>query len=135
METLVTALGPVVVAAFAVQQLLELADPIFFHEQVVKYKKLILGFVSLAVGLVLAFFFGLRVMAPFGVTTADWLDAIVTAVLLSAGTEGSNSGLFLMASLSSSTWTFSSTQWIDSSHCGDTRTLRPGNQSRVSTTI
>jgi drug/metabolite transporter (DMT)-like permease len=91
METLVTALGPVIVAAFAVQQLLELVDPVFFHEQVIKYKKLILGFVSLGLGLVLAFGFGLRVMAPFGVSTADWLDAIVTAILLSAGTEGSNS--------------------------------------------
>ncbi len=38
MDTLVTALGPVVVAAFAVQQLLELADPIFFKEQITKYK-------------------------------------------------------------------------------------------------
>jgi hypothetical protein len=37
MDTLVTALGPVV-AAFAVQQLLELADPIFFKEQITKYK-------------------------------------------------------------------------------------------------
>jgi len=91
METLVTALGPVVVAAFAVQQLLELVDPILFQEQVVKHKKLILGVVSLVVGLVLTFGFGLRVMARFGVYTADWLDAIVTAVLLSAGTEGSNS--------------------------------------------
>jgi hypothetical protein len=91
METLVIALGPIAAAAFAVQQLLELVDPIFFQEQTIKYKKLILGFVSLVVGLVLAFGFGLRVMAPFGVYTADWLDAIVTAVLLSAGTEGSNS--------------------------------------------
>lgn len=91
MDTLVTALGPVVVAAFAVQQLLELVDPVFFHESVIKYKKLILGLVSLAFGLVLAFVFGLRVMGPFGVNTADWLDAVVTAVLLSAGTEGSNS--------------------------------------------
>jgi hypothetical protein len=91
METLVTALGPVIVAAFAVQQLLELVDPIFFKEETIKYKKLILGFVSLALGLVLAFGFGLRVMAPFGVNTLDWLDAAVTAILLSAGTEGSNS--------------------------------------------
>ena len=91
METLVTALGPIVVAAFAVQQLLELVDPVFFHEAIVKYKKLTLGIVSLAVGVVLAFGFGLRVMAPFGVYTADWLDAVVTAILLSAGTEGSNS--------------------------------------------
>jgi hypothetical protein len=91
METLVTALGPVVVAAFAVQQLLELVDPVFFKEATIKYKKLILGIVSLVFGLVLAFGFGLRVMTHFGVATLDWLDATVTAILLSAGTEGSNS--------------------------------------------
>jgi hypothetical protein len=40
---------------------------------------------------VLAFGFGLRVMAPFGLHTVGWLDGLVTAILLSAGTEGSNS--------------------------------------------
>ena len=33
METLVTALGPMMVDAFAVQQLLELADPVFFKQE------------------------------------------------------------------------------------------------------
>ncbi|MFZ5908962.1 MAG: hypothetical protein ACOYYU_02985 [Chloroflexota bacterium] len=102
METLVKALGPVIVAAFAIQQLLELAGTFFFKEvapndqseaakKVAKNKKLILGIVSLALGFVLAFGFGLRIMEPFGAKTVDWLDAVVTAILLSAGTEGSNS--------------------------------------------
>jgi hypothetical protein len=91
METLGTAVGAVFVAAFAVQQLLELVDPVFFKEDIVQYKKLILDLVSLALGIVLAFGFGLRMMAPFGVNTVDWLDATVTAIVLSAGTEGSNS--------------------------------------------
>ncbi len=30
-------------------------------------------------------------MAPFGLHTVGWLDGLVTAILLSAGTEGSNS--------------------------------------------
>lgn len=91
METLVTALGPVIVAAFAVQQLLELVGQIFFNDSGGKNKKLVLGLVSLALGFVLAFGFGLRIMEPFGVVTVGWLDAVVTAILLSAGTEGSNS--------------------------------------------
>ena len=91
METLVTALGPIIVAAFAIQQLLELVDPIFPKDLDSNKKKLILGIVSLVFGLILAFGFGLRVMEPFGAKTVGWLDALVTAVLLSAGTEGSNS--------------------------------------------
>jgi hypothetical protein len=94
-ETLVKALGPVLVAAIAVQQLLELTDTFFFNDDT-KNKKLILGIASLIIGFILTFGFGLRVMGPFGVVTADWLDAIVTAVLLSAGTEGSNSIMKLL---------------------------------------
>jgi len=108
METLVTALGPVIVVAFAIQHLFELVEQFVFADSGAKNKKRILRAVSLGLGLVLAFGFGLRVMQPIGVgaaafgfglrvtgsfavEAADWVDGIITAILLSAVTEGSNS--------------------------------------------
>ena len=90
MDKLVVALGPAFVAGFAVQQMLEILDPIverFFKGN----KKLLLGSVSLIIGLALAFGAGLRVLQPLGVTNTDFLDAIVTGLIVSAGTEGINS--------------------------------------------
>ena len=92
MDKLVVALGPAFAAGFAVQRLMEILDPIlekvkFFQD----YKKIILGVVSLIVGLALAFGVGLRVLHPLGVTNADFLDAITTGLIVSAGTEGFNS--------------------------------------------
>jgi Mg/Co/Ni transporter MgtE len=90
MDTLVRALGPAFAAGFALQQLMELVDPILGKVKEDK-KKTILGIVSLVVGLVLAFGAGLRVLQPLGVTNADFWDAIVTGVIVSAGTDGFNS--------------------------------------------
>jgi len=92
MEELIKALGPAFAAGFAIQRLMEILDPIidkkkFFQD----YKKAILGVVSLIVGLILAFGIGLRVLQPLGVENARFLDAIVTAFVISAGTEGFNS--------------------------------------------
>ena len=92
MDKLVAALGPAFAAGFAVQRLLEILDPVLDKVKFIKdYKKMILGLVSLIVGLVLAFGFGLRVLQHLGVANADFLDAIVTALIVSAGTEGFNS--------------------------------------------
>jgi hypothetical protein len=111
METLVKALGPAIVAAFAVQQLLELLDPGVVRlfrlegndEKDKKKKRLVLGIVSLIVGLVLAFGVDeMRVLQHFGVAHADFLDAIVTAVIISGGTEGSNSVLKILEYLKGS---------------------------------
>jgi len=90
MDKLVMALGPAFAAGFAVQQLLELLDPIV--DKIKGDKKLILGVVSLVIGLVLAFGAGLRVLQPLGVANVNFvLDAFVTALIVSAGTEGFNS--------------------------------------------
>lgn len=86
MDRLVEALAPVLVASIALQQLLELLDPIL-DSVISEHKKWILSAVSLVVGLVLAFGLGLRVLAPFGVTRAPWLDAIVTALFITGGTK------------------------------------------------
>jgi hypothetical protein len=92
MDTLVIALGPAFAAGFAVQRLLEILDPLLEKIPLVKkYKKIILGIVSLIIGLVLAFGVGLRVLRPLGVVKADVLDGVVTALIVSAGTEGFNS--------------------------------------------
>lgn len=89
MDNLVNALVPALVASLALQQLLELLDPAL--EILIKaHKKWILSLVSLIIGLGLSFGLGLRLMAPFGFTRADWLDGILTALFLTGGTKGFN---------------------------------------------
>ena len=90
MDKLVVALGPAFAAGFAVQQLLEILSPLV--DKIKTEKKLVLGLLSLVIGLVLAFGAGLRVLQPLGVANVNFvLDAIVTALIISAGTEGFNS--------------------------------------------
>ena len=108
MDKLVTALAPVFAAGFAVQQLLEILTSILSidtNATFQKWQKAILGFVSLVIGLVLAFGVdSLRVLQPLfmdpsGKPTAQinpFLDHIVTALVISAGTEGVNSILKFM---------------------------------------
>lgn len=91
MDTLVKALGPAFAAGFAIQQLLEVLDPLVKKIIGDADKKLVLGIVSLIVGLVLAFGAGMRVLQPLGIANAEFWDAIVTALVISAGTEGINS--------------------------------------------
>ncbi|MBM3125770.1 MAG: hypothetical protein FJZ87_11980 [Chloroflexi bacterium] len=92
MDDLVKALGPAFAAGFAIQRLLEILDPLLDKVNFIKdYKKVTIGIVSLLAGLALAFGVGLRVLQPLGVANADLLDAIVTALVVSAGTEGFNS--------------------------------------------
>lgn len=101
METFITSLGPAFAAGFAVQQLLEVLDPIVTRLVTnANNKKLFLGIVSLVIGLVLAGGAGLRVLVPLmqglkypnAITTPNpLLDIIVTGLIISAGTEGFNS--------------------------------------------
>jgi hypothetical protein len=106
MDKLITALAPVFAAGFAVQQLVEILTSILdldSRESFQKYKKAILAVVSLVLGLVLAYNDYLRVLQPLfaqdvtdPVTKAPtvippYLDYIVTALVISAGTEGINS--------------------------------------------
>jgi hypothetical protein len=93
METIVLAFGPAFAAGFALQKLLEIFDPLI--ERLVKgdekTKKIFLGLVSLAIGLVLAFGAGIRVLTHLGYMGHDLWDAGITALIVSAGTEGINS--------------------------------------------
>ena len=85
-------LAPIFAASVAVQQILE-AISVFVEE---KYgpakKKAILGIVGFVIGLVFAAYFDLNVMSYFQVPRSGGLvDKVLTALMLSAGTEGVNS--------------------------------------------
>lgn len=92
MNTKLTALFA---AGFAVQQLLELATALLdldSNPTFQKYKKAILGLLSLTAGLLLAGFVReLRVLSALGVTASGPTDVCLTGLVLSAGTEGINS--------------------------------------------
>lgn len=92
MDKLVLALAPAFAAGFAVQQLLEILDPIIgTWISMPEQKKVVLGLISLIVGFVLALGGGLRVLQPLGFTGPDGYDMLVTGLVISAGTEGLNS--------------------------------------------
>ena len=89
MDKMFAVLTPAFVASFALQQLLELLDPVL--DKVAKpNKKWILSAVALAVALALTFGLGLRLLAPLGYTQPEWLDGIITALFLTGGTKGIN---------------------------------------------
>jgi hypothetical protein len=96
MDQLTIALGPVFVAGFAVQQFLEILMSILnldSNASFEKYKKAILSVASLAMGFLLAYCIpSLRVLHAVDSKNAlsGW-DLVVTAFVLSAGTEGINS--------------------------------------------
>jgi len=89
METLIIALGPAFATGFALQRLLEILDaPIEKYAK--DYKKIVLNLLSLVGGLAMAFGGGIRVLTYFGFKGGDLWDALVTALIISAGTEGIN---------------------------------------------
>jgi hypothetical protein len=90
MDKIVLALGPAFAAGFALQQLIELLNPVI-DKFAVDNKKMIIGILSLVFGLILSFGAGLRALAPLGFAGADFWDALITALIISAGTEGINS--------------------------------------------
>ncbi|MGB2895185.1 MAG: hypothetical protein WBB65_03345 [Anaerolineales bacterium] len=89
MNPLVEAFGPVFIAGFALQQLIDLLDPIL--DRFLKTQKAwLLSMISFVVGLILAVILGLRVLRPFGVTRVPWLDVLITALLITGGTKWLN---------------------------------------------
>lgn len=89
MNQLIEALAPVLVASFAIQQLLELLDPIL-DAAVKPHKKWILSVVAFIVGLALTLLLGLRILAPLGITRFPWVDVILTTLFMTGGTKGIN---------------------------------------------
>ena len=93
MSQLVIALAPAFAAGFALQRLLEILDPIFDKIKKGEYKKIVLGLVSFAAGLALAKWPKVRVLTPLVApdSAPAMLDYLVTALIVSGGTEGFNS--------------------------------------------
>lgn len=89
MNALIEALAPALVVSFALQQFLELLDPIL--DKVIKeHKKWILSVVSFVTSLALSLSLELRILGALGVTRLPGLDAILTALFLTGGTKGIN---------------------------------------------
>lgn len=89
MDELIQALAPVFAASFALQQLIELLDPIL--DQLIKqHKKWILSVTTLVVGLALSLGLGLRILYPLGITRFACVDMILTALFITGGTKGIN---------------------------------------------
>ena len=89
--SVIEALLPAFTAGFAVQRLIEIADPVL--DKLKERKRFYLGLLSLAMGFVLVALGRLRVLTHLGATGygIDLIDFIVTALIISAGTEGFNS--------------------------------------------
>ena len=95
MDKLITALAPVFAAGLGIQQLGEILSPLF-DKIGSNYKKVVIGLISLVLGLVIAFVAKLHVLEVLGLPQAqgadlDFLDSLVTGLIISGGTEGINS--------------------------------------------
>jgi len=96
MNPLMESLGPVFIVSFALQQLLDLLEPIL--DKVMKpHKEWILSAVAFFVGLLLTLVLGLRVLSPFGFTRMAWLDVLLTALFVTGGTKWLNDLLKIIA--------------------------------------
>jgi hypothetical protein len=95
MDEFARAIGPIFIASFALQQLIELLDPIL-DAALGERKKWILSVVSLVAALGLTFGVGLRSLGPLGAEVPDWADALLTALMLTGGTKGINDLLKLI---------------------------------------
>lgn len=95
MNELINALAPAFVAGFALQQLIELLDPVL--EQFLKpHKKWILSVVAITLGLFLTLALDLRILRALGVARLPWLDAILTSFFVAGNTKGINDLLKLI---------------------------------------
>ena len=117
MDKLITALAPVFAAGMGIQQLGELLSPLV-DKISADNKKIVLGLLSLTLGLVLAFTAKLRVLQILGVTPAsglDTVDTIVTGLIISGGTEGINSILKFLKYKKEDTKNLAATKLADDS--------------------
>ncbi len=91
MDSMIMALVPVFAVGLAIQQLLEVLDPIMNKLVGEGDKKLFLGIISMVVGLTIAYSSHISVLTPLGIIDAGALDVFVTGLIVSAGTETFNS--------------------------------------------
>ncbi len=92
MDALAVALGPVFIAGFALQQLLEMLDP-WLDPLLGERKKRVYGIVAVLYGLIVAALTPIRALRPFGLSGGPPMgivDFALTALLISGGTKGIN---------------------------------------------
>lgn len=93
--TMSTALAPAFAAGFAVQQLLEIVDNVFSLDKKMTpaTKGWVMGLISLGLGFALAYpTHGIRILAALSSAQfPEWMNVFVSALVISAGTEGFNS--------------------------------------------
>src|ERR1051325_3695927 len=90
MNKLMTALGPIFAAGMGIQQLGEILDPILEKISPTN-KRVIIGLLSLGIGLAVAFGANLHVLYLLGAPDDQIVNPLVTGFLISGGTEGINS--------------------------------------------
>jgi hypothetical protein len=96
-DQLLVALAPGFAVGFAVQRLLEILDAVLGFllpdtwDKSPTLKHFVLSIVSIIAGGAVALTTGIRVLHPLGGTANDAWDVAVTALVISAGTEGLNS--------------------------------------------
>ena len=89
MDTLALSLAPAVIASIALQQLIELADPLL-ETWIQRSKKAILSAASLVLAFALTLGFGFRLLMPLGMVRSDALDVLVTSLFIAGGVKGFN---------------------------------------------
>jgi hypothetical protein len=90
MDKLIMALGPVFAAGMGIQQLGEILDPVL-EKISPDNKRVVIGTLSLIIGLAVAFGANLHVLYLLGAPDDRIVNPLVTGFLISGGTEGINS--------------------------------------------
>jgi hypothetical protein len=98
-DKLILVVGPLFAVGFAIQQLLELLDPLLTRLTGAAdtgpggRREWVFGLAALALGLGVALVTGVRTLQPLGVVNADWLDVLMTGLIITGATEAANSGI------------------------------------------
>ncbi|HXH91822.1 MAG TPA: hypothetical protein VNN25_09600 [Thermoanaerobaculia bacterium] len=91
MDKVITALLPAFAAGVAIQQLVEILDPLFSKIGDSNRKKTLINVISAAVAVIFVWGGGLTVLAPLKPGINQWIDLAASALIVSSGTEGFNS--------------------------------------------
>ena len=96
MDEVAASIAPVLVASLALQQLLELLDPVL-DVVIKKHKKWILSAVAFAIALAMTVGLRLYILMALGVSVPRWADALITALSINGGTKGINELIKILA--------------------------------------
>lgn len=96
MDEVAASLAPVLVASLALQQLLELLDPVL-DAVIKKHKKWILSAVAFAIALGMTIGLNLYILMALNISVPRWADALITALFINGGTTGINALIKILA--------------------------------------